>query len=113
MSHSDRAAIGRKEGRKELMLYLANGLGRISRGVSPRTLILLSALLLLLAAACSSDSEDPIISSEQQAGGPDYSAIIITTDMAVGHSRILFGIVAPDEHPGECDPLAPPCRHAS
>ncbi|PKB70441.1 MAG: hypothetical protein BZY87_10780, partial [SAR202 cluster bacterium Io17-Chloro-G6] len=41
----------------------------------------------------SSDSEDPIISSEQQAGGPDYSAIIITTDMAVGHSRILFGIV--------------------
>ncbi len=50
-------------------------------------------LLLMLAAACSSDSEDPIISSEQQAGGPEYSAIVITTDLAVGESRVLFGVI--------------------
>jgi hypothetical protein len=49
-------------------------------------------LLLSLAAACSSDSEDPIISSEQEAGGPAYSGTIITTDMAVGVNRMLFGV---------------------
>ena len=75
------------------MLNPAHALGRISRGLRPRTLIFLPMLLLLLAAACSSGSDGPIISSEQQAGGPDYSAVIITTDLAVGHSRIVFGII--------------------
>ncbi len=76
----------------KLTLHLAGGLGRISRGVSPRTLIFLPLLLLLLA-ACSSGSEDPIISSEQQAGGPEYSAIILNLDHAVGLNRIVFGVV--------------------
>ncbi len=60
--------------------------------LNPRTLIFLP-MLLLLAAACSSGSDGPIISSEQHAGGPDFSAIIVTTDMAVGHNRLMFGII--------------------
>ncbi len=75
------------------MANLANGVGRFLRGFTPRTLILLPALWLLLAAACSSDASDTIISSDQQAGGPDYSAIIINRDHAVGQNRIVFGIV--------------------
>ena len=75
------------------MFELASGLGTITRALKPRTLILLAPLLLLLIAACSSDSDDAIISSEQQAGGPEFSAIIITTDMAVGMNRIQFGVV--------------------
>ena len=72
----------------------------ISRALSPRMLLLLAPLLLLLsAAACSSGPEDAIISSEQQAGGPDYSAVIITTDLAVGRSRIKFGIIDRDGMP--------------
>ena len=81
------------------MIYnLASGLGRISRGLSPRTLIFLPVLLLLLA-ACSSDSEDTIISSEQPAGGPDYSAIIVTTDIAVGQNRLPFAIIDREGRP--------------
>ena len=75
-----------------MTLNLAGGPGRISLGLSPLAFIFLPVLLLLLA-ACSSGSEDAIISSEQQAGGPDYSAIIISTDMAVGPNRLLFGII--------------------
>jgi hypothetical protein len=75
------------------MLNLANGVGPIARKLNRRTLIVLIPLLLILVAACSSDSDDTIISSEQQAGGPDYSGIIITTDMAVGVNRIQFGVV--------------------
>ena len=69
-----------------------NKLETISRALNLRTLLILAPLLLSLAAACSSDSEDPIISSEQEAGGPAYSGTIITTDMAVGVNRMLFGV---------------------
>ena len=74
------------------MLNSGNKLETISRALNLRTLLILAPLLLLLAAACSSDSEDPIISSEQEAGGPAYSGTIITTDMAVGVNRMLFGV---------------------
>ncbi|HIF43381.1 MAG TPA: hypothetical protein EYG27_10825 [Dehalococcoidia bacterium] len=75
------------------MLIPGNQLETISRALNLRTLLVLVPLLLLLAAACSSDSEDPIISSEQEAGGPEYSGTIITTDLAVGVNRLLFGVV--------------------
>jgi hypothetical protein len=78
------------------MFNLANGLGPITRVINPRTLIILVPLLLILAAACSSNSNDTgdvIISSEQEAGGPEYAGIIITTDLAVGENRILFGVI--------------------
>jgi hypothetical protein len=78
------------------MFNLANGLGTITRVINPRTLILLVPLLLILATACSSDANDAgdvIISSEQEAGGPEFSAIIITTDLAVGENRLMFGVI--------------------
>ena len=81
------------------MLNLANGVGPIAHILNRRTLLLLTPLLLLLIAACSSGSDDPIISSEQQAGGPEYSGIIITTDMAVGVNRIVFGVINRDGMP--------------
>ena len=74
------------------MLNPGNKLETISRALNLRPLLILAPLLLSLAAACSSDSEDPIISSEQEAGGPAYSGTIITTDMAVGVNRMLFGV---------------------
>jgi hypothetical protein len=61
--------------------------------VNLRAFIFLPVLLLLLAAACSSGSDDPVISDEQQAGGPEFSAVIITTDMAVGQNRLVFGVI--------------------
>ena len=81
------------------MLNLANGVGPIAQTLNLRTLFFLTPLLLLLIAACSSDSDDPVISSEQQAGGPEYAGIIITTDMAVGVNRILFGVTSRDGMP--------------
>ena len=81
------------------MLNLANGVGPIAQTLNLRTLFFLTPLLLLLVAACSSDSDDPIISSEQQAGGPEYAGVIVTTDMAVGVSRIMFGVVNRDGMP--------------
>ena len=81
------------------MLSLANGHGLILKMVNPSALLFLVPLLLLLTAACSSGSEDTIISSEQQAGGPEYSGVIVTTDMAVGVSRIMFGVINRDGMP--------------
>jgi hypothetical protein len=81
------------------MFNLAKGLGTLPKALSRRTFFLLAPLLLILVAACSSGSDDPIISSEQEAGGPEYSAIIITTDMAVGESRVLFGVIDRDGMP--------------
>ncbi len=81
------------------MLILADAARRISRILDPRTLFLLAPLLLLLAAACSSGSDGPIISSEQQAGGPEFSGVIVTSDLAVGVNRILFGVVNRDGMP--------------
>ena len=80
------------------MLNLANGHELILKMVNPRALLFLVPLLLLTA-ACSSSSEDTIISSEQQAGGPEYSGVIVTTDMAVGVSRIMFGVINRDGMP--------------
>lgn len=79
--------------------YLAVGFGPVLRTINTRTLHILAPLLLLLAAACSSGSDDPIISDQQQAGGPDYSAVIITTDLSVGPTRLLFGIIDRDRMP--------------
>jgi hypothetical protein len=75
------------------MFNLAKGFGTFPRALNQRNFLLLAPLLILLVAACSSGSDDPIISSEQEAGGPEYSAILITTDMAVGESRVMFGVV--------------------
>ena len=80
-----------------MTLNLSGGRGRIAPRLNRLAFMILPVLLLL--AACSSDSGDTIISSEQQAGGPNYSAVVITSDMAVGQNRLLFGIIDRDGMP--------------
>jgi hypothetical protein len=82
-----------------LQQHLSGLLGPVTKAINIKELVLFLPLLLMLAAACSSDSGDPIISSEQQSGGPEYSGIIITTDLAVGESRVLFGVIDRDGMP--------------
>ena len=56
----------------------------------------LLAAMLLLAAACSSGDAQTPASNETgpgEIGGPQYSAVIITTDLAVGANRVVFGLV--------------------
>ena len=81
------------------MFNLAGGLSTIPRELDPRSFILTLAFLSLLMVACSPGSNNPIISSEQEAGGPEYSGIIVTTDMSVGVNRILFGVINRDGMP--------------
>ena len=81
------------------MFNLAGGLSTIPRKLNPRNFILTLAFLSLLMVACSPGSNNPIISSEQKAGGPEYSGIIVTTDMSVGVNRILFGVINRDGMP--------------
>ena len=81
------------KGRK-LTIHPAAQIRRFMGKLNHKTILLLLPLLLL--AACSGDT---IISSEQEAGGPEYSAIIITSDLAVGPNRILFGIINRDGMP--------------
>ena len=63
----------------------------------PLPLGILSGLLLLLAAACSgAPTVTPVSTAADPPavlGGPEYGAIIITTDLALGSNRVVFGIV--------------------
>ena len=54
-----------------------------------------AALLLLAALACGPAADDaaPIDTSGAPVGGPPYSAIVITSDLAVGRDRLAFGVV--------------------
>lgn len=56
---------------------------------------LAAALLLLAALACGAAEEEaaPIDTSGAPTGGPPYSAIVVTSDLAVGRGRLAFGIV--------------------
>lgn len=60
------------------------------------------ATAVLLAVACSSASSEssdfaPTTASQEagavEFGGPQFSAVIITTDLAVGSNRVVFGLV--------------------
>ena len=62
-----------------------------------RLLLGFSGLLLLLATAGCSDS------GQEEFGGPDYGALVITSDMAVGPSRVAFGVVGRDGFPVRAD----------
>ena len=55
---------------------------------------MLGGLLLLMVAACSAaPTATPVATGPQVQNGPDYGAIIVTTDLAVGTNRVVFGIV--------------------
>jgi len=55
---------------------------------------LLGGVLLLLAAACSAaPTATPVATVPPVPNGPEYGAIVITTDLALGTNRVVFGIV--------------------
>ncbi|MCH2536109.1 MAG: thioredoxin family protein [Dehalococcoidia bacterium] len=57
---------------------------------------MLGGLLLLLAAACSGTPTvtlGPTATPPPGLNGPEYGAIVITTDLALGSNRVVFGIV--------------------
>ena len=55
---------------------------------------MLGGLLLLLAGACSAaPTATPIPTVPPVQNGPDYGVIVITTDLALGMNRVVFGIV--------------------
>ncbi len=66
-----------------------------------RLLSLYSLCLIILAIiACNpSQSNTIIIPPTQDFGGPKFSAVVITSDLAVGQERIAFGIVPRDGPP--------------
>lgn len=70
-----------------------------------RTLGATLATAMLLAAACSSASSGDAAGSVPggfgagEVGGPQVSAVIITTDLAVGPNRVVFGLVDRDGMP--------------
>ncbi|MCH7606223.1 MAG: hypothetical protein IH962_03620 [Chloroflexi bacterium] len=60
----------------------------------------ISGLLMVLAAACSAAATpSPTVPPASLLGGPDFSAIIITTDMALGPNRVVFGLIDRDGMP--------------
>jgi hypothetical protein len=65
-------------------------------------LLVLAGTLLLAVAACSSDYE-PIIAEQEEFGGPAFSALVITTDMAVGENRVAFGVADREGMPVRVD----------
>ena len=84
-------------------------LGLPSLGLLLATL-LLAAVLLFAGAACSSTggtssgggAEDGA-GHTPQFGGPDVSAVIVTTDHAIGINRLVFGLVDRDGMPVRAD----------
>lgn len=63
-----------------------------------KTLWPLCALcLILLAAGCG--GPDAIVPPTEEFGGPEFAAIVINTDLAVGRERIAFGVVRQDGPP--------------
>ena len=58
---------------------------------------------LLLAIACSTSAPAPPTAAShalaEPPGGPEYSAILVTSDLAVGANRVAFGIIDRDNMP--------------
>ena len=55
--------------------------------------------LIVLATACG--GSDVIVPPTEEFGGPEYAAVVITTDMAVGSERLAFGVLTRDGGPLE------------
>ena len=76
-------------------------LGTLLRGGAGRLwrLSLLCALLLtVLAVACGGGAE-AIVPPTEEFGGPEFAAIVVTSDLAVGRDRLAFGVVSREGPP--------------
>lgn len=56
---------------------------------------------MILAAACGGSGV--IVPPTEEFGGPEYAAVVITSDLAVGRERLAFGIVSRDGGPLEAE----------
>ncbi len=50
-------------------------------------------------AACGGASDNVIVPPTEEFGGPEYAAVVITTDMAVGSERLVFGVLTREGGP--------------
>lgn len=57
--------------------------------------------LIILATACG--GPDVIVPPTEEFGGPEYAAVVITSDLAVGRERLVFGVVSRDGGPLEAE----------
>ena len=74
--------------------------GGLGRGRFPPLLALCALGLILLAAACGgSESGGVIVPPTEEFGGPEFAAVVISTDLAVGRERLAFGVVPRDGPP--------------
>ena len=65
----------------------------------PRPLCALTLLILLAAACGSSPSGSVIVPPTEEFGGPQYAAVVLTSDLAVGPERLAFGVVSRNDGP--------------
>lgn len=68
-----------------------------------RMFTLLSVIAFLAVTACSSDGE-PLISEQVELGGPEFSAFVITTDIAIGENQIAFAVMDREGLPVQAEP---------
>ena len=61
-----------------------------------------SLWLIVLAIACGG-SGGVIVPPTEEFGGPEYAAVVVTSDLALGENRIAFGVVSRDEGPLQAD----------
>ncbi len=64
-----------------------------------RTIGFAMLLLSLLACSAATPTPEPPIPTAQPLGGPEYSAILVTSDLAVGINRVSFGLIDRDGMP--------------
>ena len=57
--------------------------------------------LIILATACG--GSEVIVPPTEEFGGPEYAAVVITTDMAVGSERLVFGVLTREGGPLEAE----------
>ena len=62
-----------------------------------RLLSLCSLWLIILVVACG--GSDVIVPPTEEFGGPEFAAVVITSDIAVGRDRLAFGVVRRDGPP--------------
>ena len=72
-----------------------------------KTLCALATLwLIALALACGSTSDDVIVPPTEEFGGPEFAAVVVTSDLALGRERLAFGVVSRDGPPLQAETAA-------
>ena len=79
--------------RLAILKSLSSSVRIMAHSLGRRRGSLFFGVLLLVALACSSATSTPTATPTQPAGGPEFSAILVTRDLAVGDNRVVFGLV--------------------